>query len=62
MKIGFSYFLAFPTSNHSLALRVSTSCHTAKQSIPSILSTKSIAPWQRCVALRWCGIRVGFKF
>ena len=19
---------------------------------------KSIAPWQRCVALRWCGIRV----
>ena len=26
--------------------------------ILSVLSTKSIAPWQRCMALRWCGIRV----
>jgi UDP:flavonoid glycosyltransferase YjiC (YdhE family) len=31
---------------------------TAKQSILSVLSTNSTARWQRCAALRWCGIRV----
>jgi UDP:flavonoid glycosyltransferase YjiC (YdhE family) len=40
------------------AAGLSTSCHTAKQSIPSVLSTNSIGPWQRCVASRWCGTRV----
>jgi UDP:flavonoid glycosyltransferase YjiC (YdhE family) len=40
-----AHLSAFPMSNHSLALRVSTPCHTAKQRIPSVLSTKSIAPW-----------------
>ena len=31
---------------------------SAKQSIPSVLSPKSMVPLQSCMALRWCGIRV----